>query len=196
MICALILAAGRSRRMGTQKLLLPLAGKPVIARIVDEVLRSPVAQVFVVTGGDGDRIAEALAGRRVNFVANPDTEGEMLGSVRCGLTALPETCEAVLVVLGDQPAITAEIITLLVQTFHATGSGIVVPVHRGHRGHPLLLAMRYREEILTHYDHTGLRGLLEAHPGDTREVDVTSPGILEDLDVPADYWRMAGHFPA
>ena len=85
----------------------------MIARIVDEVLRSPVDRVFVVVGPDGGRIAEALAGRRVEFVTNPDPEAEMLSSVRCGLRAMPEDCEAVLVVLGDQPGVTAEVIATL-----------------------------------------------------------------------------------
>ncbi len=113
MICAMVLAAGRSRRMGAQKLLLSLGGRPVIARIVDEVLRGPVDRVFVIVGPDGARIAEALAGRRVDYVINPDPEAEMLSSVRCGLRAMPEDCDAVLMVLGDQPGVTADDIAAL-----------------------------------------------------------------------------------
>ena len=83
MISAIVLAAGRSRRMGVQKLLLPLGGQPVIARTVDEVLGSPVDEVFVVIGQDGKRIRRALRRRRVHFVINPQLEGDMLSSVRC-----------------------------------------------------------------------------------------------------------------
>ena len=114
MICSIVLAAGRSRRMGSQKLLLGLGGRPVIARIVDEVLRGPVDSVFVVVGPDGGRIAEALADRQIEFVTNTDPESEMLSSIRCGLRALPDDCTAVLVVLGDQPGIRAEAIAALV----------------------------------------------------------------------------------
>jgi len=166
----------------------------VIARIVDEVLHSPVDRVFVVMGPDGARIAEALAGRRVEFLTNPDPEGEMLSSVRCGLRAMPEDCEAVLVVLGDQPGVTAEVIAALVQAFHTSERGIAMPTHNGRRGHPLMFAMRYREEILNHYDDIGLRGLLHAHTGDVCEVEFPVPNVIDDMDLPEDYEREAKRY--
>lgn len=194
MICALVLAAGQSRRMGTQKLLLPLEGQPVIVHVVDELLRSPVDQIFVVIGEEGKQISEAIAGRRVHVVTNANAEGEMLSSVRCGLIAIPEECAAALVALGDQPSITADVVEKLVRALRTTGRGIVVPTYRGQRGHPLLLAMHYRHEILTRYEDVGLRGLLQAHPEDVLGVEVATPGILEDMDVPEDYRRMIGRF--
>jgi len=194
MITALVLAAGRSRRMGVQKLLLPLAGQPMIARVVDRVLRSPVDEVLVVTGRDAKLIAEALAGRRVRFVANADTQAEMLSSVRCGLAALPDRCDGVLIVLGDQPGITAETVALLIDAFRSGRGKIVVPSHNGRRGHPLLLSAAYREEIQTRYDDVGLRGLLRAHAADVFEVEVSSPGVLLDIDEPQDYERAAAEF--
>jgi molybdenum cofactor cytidylyltransferase len=176
--------------MGTQKLLLPLDGEPVIVRVVDQFLRGPVDQIFVVIGEEGRQIREAMAGRGVHFVTNPDAEGEMLSSVRCGLTAMPAGCDAVLVALGDQPSIAAEVVEQLVQAFLTAGRGIVVPTHQGRRGHPLVLAMHYRDEILTGYEDVGLRGLLEAHPEDVLSVEVNTRGVLEDIDVPEDYRRM------
>jgi molybdenum cofactor cytidylyltransferase len=189
MICSIVLAAGRSRRMGAQKLLLSLSDRPVIARIVDEALRSPVDRVFVIVGPDGGLIAEALAGRRVDLIINPDPEAEMLSSVRCGLRAMPEDCEAVLVVLGDQPGVTAEVVAALVQAFQTSGRGIATPIHKGRRGHPLMFAMRYREEILNRYDDVGLRGLLHAHPEDVCEVEFPAPNVIDDMDLPEDYER-------
>jgi molybdenum cofactor cytidylyltransferase len=189
MICAVVLAAGQSRRMGVQKLLLPIDGQPLIARVVDQVLSGPAERVFVVVGADAAAIVAALAERPVHFVYNPAAEGAMLGSVRCGLQALPPECAAVLVVLGDQPDIGAAVMAQLVEAFRAGRGGIVVPVHRGRRGHPLLFAIRYRDEILRTYDDSGLRGLLQAHPDDLYEVAVDGPGVLEDLDVPEDYRR-------
>ncbi|HPD15535.1 MAG TPA: nucleotidyltransferase family protein [Planctomycetota bacterium] len=191
MVCAVILAAGRSRRMGAQKLLLPVGGQPMIARVADAVLAGPVGEVLVVVGADAERIAAALAGRRVRFVANPDPGGEMLGSVRCGLRALPREAAAALIVLGDQPGVTPETVAAVVQGFRESGRGIVVPTHAGRRGHPLLVAMRYRDEILSRYDGTGLRALLRAHPGDVLEVDAATPGAVEDVDTPAAYARLA-----
>jgi len=181
--------------MGVQKLLLPVRGKPAITRIVDEVLASPVDQVFVVIGDDGGRITEALAGRHVHFVTNPHAEGEMLSSVRCGLLAMPQECRTVLVALGDQPGITADVVAVLVRAHRDAGRGIVVPTHGGRRGHPLLFAIHYRDEILSRYDQVGLRGLLQAHPEDVLEVEVPTPGVLEDMDVPEDYRRAAAGLP-
>jgi len=192
MICAVVLAAGRSQRMGTQKLLLPVGGQPLIARIVDQVLASSVAGVVVVTGADRERITAALAGRSVMFAVNHDLQGEMLTSVRCGLAALPPPCTAALIVLGDQPGVTAEVLERLLQAFPAAGRGIVVPTVQGRRGHPLLVALHYRDEILTQYDAVGLRGLLQAHPEDVFEVEVDTPGILADLDTPQDFQRLGG----
>ncbi|MBM4038086.1 MAG: nucleotidyltransferase family protein [Planctomycetes bacterium] len=192
MVAAILLAAGRSRRMGVQKLLLPVAGMPMIARVADAVLAGPVDLAVVVVGADGRCVAEALAGRAVQFVTNPDAEGDMLSSVRCGLRALPEECEAALVVLGDQPGVTAEVVAAVVEAFRSGGRGIVVPTHRGRRGHPLLFSMRYRGEVLSRFNGTGLRGLLQAHLEDVLEVEVATPGILDDVDRPEDYARAAG----
>ena len=119
--------------MGAQKLLLPLEGRPVVAHVVDEALASPVHQVFVVVGPDGDRLRDALADRPVHFVVNPGTGGEMLASVRCGLAALPREWRAVALALGDQPGTTREVIATLIQAFETTGRGIVVPSHGGRR---------------------------------------------------------------
>jgi len=195
MICALVLAAGRSRRMGAQKLLLPLGGRPVIARVVDEVLRSGVDEVFVVAGGDAAGLAEALGDRRVRFVVNPDPDGEMLSSVRCGLAAMPRECAAALVVLGDQPSLEAGVIAPLLEAFRASGRGIVAAAHGGRRGHPILIDMRYRDEILSRHDGVGLRGLARAHPEDVFEAEVPAPGVLDDMDGPEDFRRAAARFP-
>jgi molybdenum cofactor cytidylyltransferase len=192
MISAMVLAAGRSRRMGVQKLLLPYRGRPLIAHVVDELLRSPVDPVIVVIGKDGGAIVEAIAGRDVHTVVNTSPKDEMLSSVRCGLTAMPDEADAALVALGDQPEITADVVAELVRSFQATPRGIVVPTHKGRRGHPLLFATHYRCEILTRFEGRGLRGLLESHPHDVFEWQVGTAAVLEDIDLPQDYARAIG----
>ncbi len=189
MICAIVLAAGRSRRMGVQKLLLPVAGQPLICRAMDAVLASAIEHVVVVTGTRRDELAAALADRPVYWVTNPAEDSEMIDSVRCGLAALPAECEAFLIVLGDQPEIPPDVVPRLVDAFRQRGAGIAVPVVGSRRGHPILIAARYRAEILENHGDVGLRGLLQAHPDDIAEVDVVSPGVLEDIDSPADYQR-------
>jgi len=194
MISAIVLAAGRSRRMGAQKLLLPLGGQPVIARIVDEVLGSPVDEVVVVVGKDGQQVERALEGRPVRLVVNPDFTGDMLSSVRCGITAMSPQHEAALIVLGDQPGISPSLVIELVRGFRAGSRAVVVPTYGGRRGHPILLAATYRDEILRDYDAVGLRGLLQAHADDVLELEVSTPAVLEDMDVEEDYRRMKSRF--
>jgi molybdenum cofactor cytidylyltransferase len=149
MICAIVLAAGQSRRMGTQKLLLPFAGSTVIAVIVDQLLASQVDERLVVVGRDREALAAALTGRPVQFVVNPADESEMLDSLRCGLRALPDDCEAVLVVLGDQPGLTSALVDGMLSAFHTDGPGLIVASHEGRRGHPLLVPAACFDEVLT-----------------------------------------------
>ena len=189
MIGAIVLAAGRSSRMGAPKVFLPFGGKSVIAHIVDVLLAAPLDRVYVVTGHHGARIAEHLSARPVTIVPNPHYDLGMLSSVRCGLQALPRECEAVLVALGDQPNITAQLIDDMLRAYRATDRGIVVPVHGARRGHPLLFAAPYRTEILNRYDDVGLRGLLRAHSDDVFELHVASASVLADMDLPEDYRR-------
>jgi molybdenum cofactor cytidylyltransferase len=196
MIDAIVLAAGRSLRMRTQKLLLPFAGQTVIGHVVDQVLSGAVHRAVVVVGRGDSAVRSALAGKAVTFVENPDPQAEMLSSVRCGLRALAADASAALVVLGDQPAVRPEGIAQLITAFRATRQGIIAPVYGGKRGHPLLIAARYFEPILTSYDDVGLRGLLAAHPADVLEVPASDDSVLSDMDYPDDYRRELARFGA
>jgi len=189
MICAVVLGAGLSSRMGAQKLLLPFGGKTVIAHIADQLLASSVDQVIVVVGHKGRKVGEELSGRKVTIVENPDYESGMLSSVRCGLSHLPANCSAILVALGDQPSITPQLVDKVLQAFAATEKRILVPLYNGRRGHPLLFSTFYRDEVLTGFDEVGLRGLLHAHPEDVFELTVSSSAVLSDMDCPEDYRR-------
>jgi molybdenum cofactor cytidylyltransferase len=189
MIGAIVLAAGQSRRMGTQKLLLPFAGQTVIGHVIDQLSAAAIVNIFVVVSSDGPAIAQALSGRPVKLVENLEPDSEMLSSVRCGLRALPSDCEAALIAVGDQPAITTLLIRKVFDAYQSSGRGIVVPVAGGKRGHPTILAARYFVEILQGFDGVGLRGLLLAHSGDVQEVETDDPALLADIDVPEDYLR-------
>src|SRR3954468_4256494 len=145
MICAIILAAGKSLRMGTQKLLLPFANQTVIGHVADQVIKSHIRQVLVVAAEKSEEIAAALKGKRLSIVINPDFQGDMLSSVRCGLRALPG-CEAVMVLLGDQPAIRSEFVGEMIRVFETTNAGIIVPTYRGKRGRPILFSSEYCDE--------------------------------------------------
>jgi len=194
MICAIVLAAGESRRMGCQKLLLPFGSKTVIGHVVHELLRSDLDAVYVVVGHEGNRISEELFRNLVTVVTNPDYKLGMLSSVRCGLQAVSQHCDKVLVALGDQPAITSELVNHMVQASSTTDKGILVPLYRGKRGHPILFSVHYRNEIMTCFDKVGLRGLLHAHPDDIFELSVSTPAVLSDMDRPEDYRRELASF--
>jgi len=189
MIAAVVLAAGRSRRMGTQKLLLPWAASTVIDHIVDQVLSTSVSHVRVVVGRDADRVTAALADRPVAWVTNPQPEGDMLSSVCCALRVLPEECHAALVVLGDQPRITTALVEELLQAYDTSPQKIMVPFYRRRRGHPMLFARCYFEEVMAQYEGVGLRGLLQAHGPEVCEWPVSMPAVLADMDTPLDYQR-------
>jgi molybdenum cofactor cytidylyltransferase len=189
MIYAIVLAAGSSRRMGVQKLLLPFGGTTVITHIVDQLLASALDAVHVVVGSQADQVSRGLSGRPVSIVTNADYESGMLSSVRCGLRSLPRQCRAVLVVLGDQPSITSQLVDQILQASANTAKPILVPLYNRKRGHPVLFSTAYRDEILKRYDSVGLRGLLHAHPDDVFELVVSTASVLSDMDYPADYQR-------
>jgi molybdenum cofactor cytidylyltransferase len=113
----------------------------------------------------------------------------MLSSVRCGLHAMAQQCRAVLVVLGDQPSVTTTLIDQMLKAFAVTEKQILMPLYDGKRGHPIIFSTVYRDEILTHYDNIGLRGLLHAHKDDIFELPVKTSGVLSDMDYPEDYQR-------
>jgi len=199
-IWAVVLAAGESRRMGTQKLLLPFGDMTVAGAVVRAARASRVDRVLVVLGADRERVrAELEPGREpgrsagpagpaaIAFAVNEDYPSGMLSSIQAGFRALPGDAEAAVVMLGDQPFLPSWIVDAVVAAYRESGKGIVVPVFRGRRGHPVLVDTKYRDEILGLDPADGLRQLMRARPGDVREIEVDDAGILRDLDTPADY---------
>jgi molybdenum cofactor cytidylyltransferase len=196
MVCAIVLAAGQSQRMGVQKLLLPFAGKTVISYIVDQLAASLVDKVYVVVGSHRKQVSRELSARPVSIVYNPNYKCDMLSSVRCGLRAISRQCKAVLVALGDQPSVTTKLVDRMLQNFTSTPKQILVPLYNGKRGHPVIFSSIYRDEILTRYDGIGLRGLLYAHNEEIFELSVETSGVLSDMDLPEDYRRELALFEA
>lgn len=187
MVGAIVLAAGESRRMGTQKLLLPFGAGTVVEHVVDQLLQSRVDETVVVTGQDADRVAELLAARPVRVEHNPSYREGMLSSVRRGIEAAPETWTGIMVVLGDQPLLEVPVVDGLMAEFERHETEIVVPLCEGRRGHPMVFPSFFRHEVMTEFDDTGLRGLLRAHSDCVRELNVDTPSVLADMDLPEDY---------
>ena len=181
-VYAVVPAAGRSRRMGTQKLLLPFGGTTVIGQVVTTLRASPVAGVVVVTSAHDPAVAAAARDAGAVTVTNDDPAGDMLGSIRCGVRALPAECDAALVALGDQPTLRPELVGGLLEAAAARPDALVVPAYNGRRGHPLLIPSRWFGEVLTRHDGVGLRGLLAYHPQDVLEFMVSDEWVLHDVD--------------
>ena len=187
-IHALVLAAGLSRRMGAPKQLLSFGNRTVLQSAVDTLLAADLAGVLVVLGHQAEVVQQSLGHRPVTCCVNPDYHEGMFSSVLCGLQHLPETADAILIALGDQPHIHAQVIQAVIRAYSDTGSGIVIPVWEGKRGHPALIDLhRYRDKILALSGAEGLKPLMRGYPEDTLEVPVDHAGILHDLDTPEDY---------
>ena len=189
MIWAMILAAGESKRMGKPKLLLPFGEKTIIEIIVATVVSSKVEQTLVILGSGREKIEEKIKNFPVKIVYNRDFRGGMLSSVQCGFKSLPEETRAVLVVLGDQPKISTTVINKLIDAYKSSGKGIVLPVYKKERGHPVLIDVKYGEEVENLSPEVGLRGTVYNHPEDILEVDVETSCIFQDIDYESDYKR-------
>lgn len=185
----MILAAGESKRMGQPKLLLPFGEKTIIETIVEKVISSRVDNTLVVLGSEREEVEQKIKNFPVQVAFNADYPSGMLSSVLCGLGAMPEETKAVVVVLGDQPSVSKEVIDKIVDAYQKTGKGIVLPVFKKERGHPVIIDMKYKDEIERLSPDIGLRGTVYSHPEDILEVDVDTPNILKDIDDEADYKR-------
>jgi molybdenum cofactor cytidylyltransferase len=187
MIWAVILAAGESRRMGGQKLLLPYGGHTVIETIVKTALDSSLDGTMVVLGADEVPVRKVLKPYPVRLAVNKDYRLGMLSTIQTGFKHLPHNARAALVMLGDQPEVPVHVIEEILRAYGRGDKGIVIPVAEGRRGHPVLIEAAYKSEVLGLDPGVGLRQLMSDHPGDVAEVEVAAPGILSDLDVPEDY---------
>jgi len=186
-IFAIILAAGESKRMKVPKLLLPFGGKTMIEKVIENVTRSEVFHTLVVLGSYREEILDVIGKLSVTCCYNENYRDGMLSSVRCGFRNLPVRYDAVLVFPGDQPMIEPEEINMIIDAYRKTGKGIVIPVYRKKRGHPVLISFKYREAVYTLADDEGLRSLSERFPKDVFEVKSKSPGTIKDFNTKEEY---------
>ncbi len=187
MIGAIILAAGQSRRMGRNKMLLPFAASTVLETIVAEVAACPaVTDLVVVTGGESERIAALLALYPVRCVFNPAyPHAEMLVSLQVGLRALANDVQATLVVPGDHPRLRRDVIQRVCEA-HQPGA-LVIPSYQMKRGHPIWIDRAWWHELLALPDAATLRGFVRAHEEHIRYVVVDTDSVLQDMDTPDEY---------
>ncbi len=184
-IAAIVLAAGLSSRMGSNKLLRKVKGKPMIRTTVEAVLQSRASPVVVVTGHEATKIEETLYGLDVAFVANPDYAKGLSTSLRTGISQLPGSADGALIVLGDMPLVPPAALNKLIAAFNpAESRSICVPVFRGDRGNPILWGRQHFAELDSLKGDHGARVLLVVNSDNVTEVSAGSEGVLTDFDTP------------
>lgn len=186
-ICGIILAAGESSRMGRNKMLLPYGDKLIITSVIDKARESGIKNIILVLGAFRDDISKSVEDEDVRIVFNEDYRDGMLSSVQCGFRNIPGNCRAALVFLGDQPMVPAGVCTEIISEYKKSGKGIVMPAFSNKRGHPVLIDIKYINDIFNLNPDIGLRELMTLHPGDIKEVDIKNQDILKDIDTLNDY---------
>lgn len=183
-VAAIILAAGRSVRMGRNKLLMSIGDKPLLRRVAEAVLASRARPVLLVTGHDEESVKEVVADFPVTIVHNPDFQTGLSSSIRAGVAALPDDTDGVLIVLADMPAVSGPFINRMIEAFtDRKGPAIWAAARNETRGNPVLFDKRYYPELLTLTGDVGARRLLTDEESVVHvEADDDSP--IVDIDTP------------
>ena len=185
-VAAVVLAAGRSTRMGgPNKLLAEIGGRKLVRIAAEQALASKASEVIVVTGHQAELVEHALKGLRVRFVRNPDFAGGLASSVKAGISAVSDSVDGAVICLGDMPLIDASLIDRLIETFAPDrGHLIALPVSEGRRGNPVLWSRRFFKELMTLDGDIGARHLIAKHAEAVAEAPVDGESAFLDIDTP------------
>jgi molybdenum cofactor cytidylyltransferase len=189
-IVGLLLAGGGARRFGSQKLVAPFDGKPLV-RHAAESLAHATDDLIVVVGSDAAAVTEALGDIEARIVENPDWGRGLSSSIRCGVAATPPEAEALVITLGDEPLVSASAIRAVVATWRQTGQPIVVARYAGENGHPVLFAASTFGELSALEGDAGAKRVINRAPDRVAHVDVADTPPL-DIDEPDDLRRLGG----
>jgi len=195
---AVLPAAGASRRMGRPKLLLPFRGEPLVAAVVNALRAGGVEGIVLVTAADDEELREWARQAGVATAVNPAPERGMLSSIQEGIATLggadvlARRGDVLLVSPADLPRLNPRSVAELLRRMAEEDAPIAVPVYQGKRGHPLALAPALIPEILHLDPGIGLKQLRDRHEAELLEVPVDDPGVVADVDTPADYERLEG----
>jgi molybdenum cofactor cytidylyltransferase len=172
--------------MGRPKPLVKIGDKTILQQVLLNLRASAVDQVVVVLGHHARQVEGSLKGENCSVVINPRFAEGMSSSIRRGLGAIDQDADAVMIVLGDQPFISPDLIDRLLQEYADTERQMVVPICGGRRGHPVIFGRRYWPELCALRGDVGGRELFDRHADDLLEVAVADQGILLDIDHPGD----------
>lgn len=190
-IAAVILAAGRSSRFGEPKSLAPWEGTTVLGHIIRTIKSSDISEIVVVTGSHRTELEMLIKELGVKEAFNSEyANGSMVMSLQTGLKALSPGIQAALVMLGDQPQVTKQMIGLLNNNFNPVISELIVPVFDQHKGHPWILGRKYWQEIHSLSPQDTLRDFLKNHEDTLQKIFFDSDEILEDFDTKDEYLKL------
>jgi molybdenum cofactor cytidylyltransferase len=195
-VSAVVLAAGRSARMGEAKQLLRVGGQTMLERTLEIVRASRADEIVMVLGASAELIRRGIPAALlddVRVVVNEDYASGMASSLRVGLAAVSRGSDAALVVLGDQPLVRPETMGEIVERYCGSDAEIVVPCYIGLRGNPVLLGRTLFAEAMALEGDVGCRAIFAKHADGILRVDVNDAGVLADVDSREDYERL---FPA
>ena len=188
-IHAVLLAAGRSERMGrNNKLLLNVDGIPLVRKSAINILNSDVTSMTVVTGFDENKIVNALSGLNVNFVKNINFREGLSSSLKAGLANITPTPSAVIICLADMPKIQPEHINQLIENFDPLkGWEICIPTNNGKRGNPVLIGSHFFPYIFETSGDFGAKQVMKQHSDKIVEVEIGTSDIHFDIDTQDEY---------
>lgn len=190
MIAGILLAAGRSLRMGQPKLLLPWQGVPLVRHVAQQALASKLDELIVVVGHRAAHVTAALHDLPLRIVHNQAFLDGQSTSLRSGLAALPADVDAAVVLLADQPLLRPSTIDTLMDAYHQRGAAIIAPKFGGQRGNPVLFAHTLFAELAAITGDQGAREVLRTHAAEISLIDVDDIGVLLDLDTPDMYEQL------
>jgi molybdenum cofactor cytidylyltransferase len=188
-----------STRLGHAKQLVQADGQYLLDRVLDQALASTLDRIVLVLGHRAKEVSAALKKRedcdRLHILVNPDYRDGMSASLRTGTESVQDTFSAIMVLLGDQPFVGAELIDLLIQRFRSSEKDICVPVCQGRRGHPVIIGRRFYDAVMATTGDIGARHILKSNPESVLHVEISDSRIFFDVDTPADIRNLQSWFP-
>jgi len=207
-VFGLLLAAGESTRMGTEKQLLTVAGRSFINRAIDGFLVSGADPIIIVLGHSFEKILEHIMTsdfgmpradfeKRVIIARNEEYKKGQLSSIKCGLSLFLNKNQidffrGFMIQLIDRPMVGPRTFTTILQSFASDGAQILIPSFKNRRGHPACFSAGLIEEIVCLGEDATLRDIINRHEKDVRHIAVDDPGIIQNIDTPEEYDKIKG----
>lgn len=197
-IAGIVLAAGMSTRLGSAKQLVRADGQYLLDRVLDGALASSLDRIILVLGHRAEAVSAVLKERndrdRLRILINPAYRDGMSSSLRAGTESVQDAFSAIMVLLGDQPFVGAELIDLLIRRFRSSEKDICAPVCRGKRGHPVIIGRRFYDAVMSTTGDIGARQILKSNPDSILGVEISDSRIFFDVDTPADIKKLQSRF--